>query len=140
MKIPFFNRVRTRQITVGTSHEAGLQARTVLERLLDEMPELLLACVVEVQSGRVLASYSREPYLNPNQISLRYAKLLQLTSKTVAAKQIPGGPLTESTVLLEDQFHTLRPMHQGQWYCFVAVRFADANLGMAWDILRRHTA
>ena len=140
MTIPFLNRVRLRQITAGTSHEAGVQARTVLEKLLAEMPELLLACVVEIQSGRVLASYTREAHLNPNQISLRYAKLLQLTAKTLAAKHIPGGPLTDSTVLLEDQFHTMRPMHDGQWYCFVAVRFADANLGMAWDILRRHTS
>lgn len=139
MTIPFFNRVRTRQITVGTSQEAGAQARTVLEKLLAELPELLLACVVEVQSGRVLASYTQEAHLNPNQISLRYAKLLQLTAKILAAKQIPGGPLTDSTVVLEDQFHTLRPMHNGQWYCFVAIRFADANLGMASDILRRHT-
>lgn len=140
MKIPFLNRVRTRQITVGTSNEAGVQARTVLEKLLAEMPELLLTCVVEVPSGRVLASYTRETHLNPNQISLRYAKLLQLTTKKLAAKQIPGGPLTDITVLLEDQFHTLRPMHNGQWYCFIAIRFADANLGMTWDILRRHTS
>jgi hypothetical protein len=140
MTIPFLNRVRIRQITVGTSNEAGLQARTVLEKLLAEMPEILLTCVVEVQSGRVLASYTREAHLNPNQISLRYAKLLQLTAKTLASQQIPGGPLTDITVLLEDQFHTVWPMHNGQWYCFVAVRLADANLGMARDIMRRHTS
>ncbi|TGE10091.1 roadblock/LC7 domain-containing protein [Hymenobacter fodinae] len=140
MTIPFLNRVRIRQITVGTSNEAGLQARTVLEKLLAEMPELLLTCVVEVQSGRVLASYTRESHLNPNHLSLRYAKLLQLTTKTLAAQQIPGGPLTDITVLLEDQFHIVWPMRNGHWYCFVAVRFADANLGMARDIMRRHTA
>jgi hypothetical protein len=140
MTIPFLNRVRIRQITVGTSNEAGLQARTVLEKLLAEMPEILLTCVVEVPSGRVLASYTRETYLNPNQLSLRYAKLLQLTTKTLAAQHIPGGPLTDMTVLLEDQFHTVWPMHNGHWYCFVAVRLADANLGMARDIMRRHTA
>lgn len=139
MNIPFLNRLSIRKITVGTSNEAGLQARTVLEKLLADMPELLLACVVEVQSGRVLASYTTAASLNPNQLSLRYAKLLRLTTDTLAAQRIPGGPLTDITVVLEDQFHTLRPMHQGQWYCFVAIRFADANLGITWDIMRRHT-
>jgi hypothetical protein len=140
MNIPFLNRPSIRKITVGTSNEAGLQARTVLENLLADMPELLLACVVEVHSGRVLASYTTAAILNPNQISLRYAKLLRLTAETLASHKIPGGPLTDFTALLEDQFHTIRPMRQGEWYCFVAIRFADANLGITWDIMRRHTS
>ncbi|SNR44026.1 hypothetical protein [Hymenobacter mucosus] len=140
MNIPFLNRPKIRKITVSTSDAAGTQAGTILEKLLGDMPELLLTCVVETQSGRVLASYTTATTLNPNQISLRYAKLLRLTTDTLAARNMPSGSLTDITVMLEDQLHTLRPMHNGQWYCFIAVRFADTNLGMAWEILRRHTS
>ena len=139
MQFPFLSRLSLRKITVGTSDEAGQVARTVLENLLVDLPELLLACLVDVSSGRVLASYTTASPLNPNQISLRYAKLLRTTDTVLAAKQIPGGPLTEMTLLLEDQLHMIRPLPKKSWYCFLAVRFADTNLGMATDILRRHT-
>ncbi|SHK19083.1 hypothetical protein [Hymenobacter psychrotolerans] len=140
MPFSFLNRFSLRKITVGTTDDAGQAARTVLEQLLTELPEMLLACLVEVSSGRVLASYTTASALNPNQISLRYAKLLRQTDSALAARQIPGGPLTEMTLLLEDQLHLIRPLPTRGWYCFLAVRFADTNLGMASEILRRQTA
>ena len=140
MQFPFLNRPSIRKVTVGTTDEAGRVARTVMEGLLAELPELLLACLVEVPSGRVVASYTTAANLNPNQINLRYAKLLRATDAALATQQIPGGPLMEMTLLLEDQLHIIRPLPNSSWYCFLAVRFADTNLGMATEILRRHTA
>lgn len=140
MNIPFFNRPSIRKITVGAASEDSKLARTLIEQLLRDMPELLMTCVVEVNSGRVLASYTTASALNPNQINLRYAKLLRQTTTALQERQIPGEMLTDMTMLLEDQLHMLRPLRQGQWFCFVALRFADTNLGMAWDIVRRHTA
>jgi hypothetical protein len=140
MQFPFLNRPSIRKITVGTADDAGRVARTVIERLLNELPELLLTCLVDVSSGRVIASYTTSAALNPNQISLRYAKLLRATDAALAAKHIPGGPLTEMALLLDDQLHIVRPLPNSSCYCFLAVRFADTNLGMASEILRRHTA
>lgn len=140
MQFPFLNRFSVRKITVGTATETGQRARQVIEHLLGELPELLMVCVVEVPSGRVLASYTTASALNPNQISLRYAKLLQLTDRALATQQLPGGPLTEMALLLDEQLHLVRPVSQGQGYCFLAVRSADTNLGMASEVLRRHTA
>jgi len=139
MQFPFLNRLRLRTVTVGTNDEAGQIARTTIEQFLDELPELLMICLVEVPSGRVIGSYTTVASLNPNQISLRYAKLLRATDAALAAQQISGGPLTEMTLLLEDQLHMLRPLEQNPWYCYLAVRSADTNLGMASEILRRHT-
>ncbi|GAB3287088.1 hypothetical protein [Hymenobacter tenuis] len=140
MRIPFLSRPSIRQIVVGTSNEAGTKAHSVLQKLLSDLPEILMACVVEVHSGKVLASYTTTESLNPNQISLRYAKLVQLTAKTVSSHHIPGGPLTDATLMLEDQLHALRITQQGAWYCFLAIRFADANLAMALEVLRRHSS
>ena len=139
MQFPFLNRLSLRKITVGTANEAGQQARIVLDQLLGELPDLLMACVVEVPSGRVVASYTTAATLNPNQISLRYAKLLRTTDVALAAQHIPGGPLTEMTLLLDEQLHLVRPIQGGQGYCFLAVRSADTNLAMASELLRRHS-
>jgi len=139
MNLPFFNRLPLKKIIVGVSDESGKQAQKVLEGLLTELPDLLMACVVETASGRVLASYTANSSYNPNQISLRNAKLLRTMEEALAKKAWPGGPLTDVSVILEDQLHHLRPMNGGKWYCFLAVRLADANLGIAKEIMRRHT-
>ncbi|MCI1189199.1 hypothetical protein MON38_17380 [Hymenobacter sp. DH14] len=116
------------------------RSREVIEGLLQELPDLLMACVVNVQSGRVLASYTVSNAYNPNQISLRNAKLLRIVEDALAAKAWAGGSLTDISVMLEDQLHHLRPMNDGRWYCFLAVHTADANLGIAKEIMRRHTS
>lgn len=116
------------------------RSREVIEGLLQELPDLLMACVVNAQSGRVLASYTVSNAYNPNQISLRNAKLLRIVDDALTAKAWAGGPLTDISVMLEDQLHHLRPMNDGKWYCLLAVHTADANLGIAKEIMRRHTA
>ena len=140
MNIPFFNRLQLKKITLGTADEAGKRAQKVLEGLLEDIPDLLMSCVVETHSGRVLASYTTHSTYNPNQISLRNAKLLRTIAEALTTKAWTGGPLTDVSVMLEDQLHHLRPMNDGKWYCFLAVRTADANLGIAKEIMRRHTA
>ena len=116
------------------------RSKEVIEGLLRELPDLLMACVVNAQSGRVVASYTVSNNYNPNQISLRNAKLLRVMDEAIAAKAWVGGPLTDLSVMLEDQLHHLRPMNNGKWYCFLAVHTADANLGIAKEIMRRHTS
>ena len=139
MNLPFFNRLQLKKVTVGTDDEMGKRSKEVIEGLLTDLPDLLMACVVNIQSGRVLASYTVNNSYNPNQISLRNAKILRIMDDALAAKAWVGGPLTDVSVMLEDQLHHLRPMNDGKWYCFLAVHTADANLGIAKEIMRRHT-
>ncbi|WP_201980177.1 hypothetical protein [Hymenobacter rubidus] len=126
-------------MTVATDDEMAKRSKEVIEGLLHDLPDLLMACVVNTQSGRVVASYTVSNSYNPNQISLRNAKLLRIMEDALAAKAWLGGPLTDVSVMLEDQLHHLRPMKEGKWYCFLAVHTADANLGIAKEIMRRHT-
>jgi hypothetical protein len=105
-----------------------------------ELPDMLLGYIVDCQTSNVLAFYTVSNAYNPNQLSLRNTKLLRTMQEALANKAWPGGPLTDVSVILEDQLHHLRPLKGGDWYCFVAVRLADANLGIIKDVVRRHTA
>ena len=136
--LSFLQRLPLKKITIGVSDGAGLRAQQAIAGLLEELPDLLMTCVVEVATGRVLASYTTHSSFNPNQISLRYAKFLRTAHEAYTNGVWPGGPLTDASVILEDQLHYLRPMNNEQWYGFLAVRLADANLGMAKEIVRRH--
>ncbi len=133
--LPFLNRFSLHKLV-----EAGSSpARLVLEALLRELPELLLACVVEVASGKVLAYYTTQVEYSPHHVSLRYARLLRSTHHTLAHQRWMNGPLADITMVLDEHLHHLRPLHADQWYCFVAVRTADVNLALLKDAVRRCT-
>lgn len=139
MNFPFFNRLQVKKV-VATSGEAGQRAEAILTALLRELPELLLAYVADSQTGNILASYTASSAYNPNQLNLRTTKQLRTMNEALSTGAWPGGPLTDVSVLLEDQLHHLRPVAGGQWHCFVAVRLADANLGIVKEVTRRATA
>jgi hypothetical protein len=138
MNFPFFNRLQVKKV-VAASGEAGHRAEAMLTALLLELPELLLAYIADSQTGTILASYTANSAYNPNHLNLRTTKQLRTMSDTLAANTWLGGPLLDVSMLLEDQLHHLRPVADGQWHCFVAVRLADANLGILKDVVRRAT-
>ncbi|RSK35278.1 hypothetical protein [Hymenobacter metallilatus] len=138
MNISFFNRLPLRKVVIGVNDEAGQRAQQLINNLLQDLPEALLICVVDVHSGRLFAWYSASAAYNPNRISLRNGKLLRLITDTQATHAWLGGPLVDITVLLEDQFHCIRPLPQSTAYCFLAARTDDVNLGIAKEIMRRH--
>jgi len=109
---------------------------------MQELPELLLAYLVDTQSSAVLAFYTTSNTYNPHQLSLRNTKLLRSMQEALATKAWVGGPLTDVSITLEDQIHHLRPLvvAQGSWYCFVAARLADSNMGMVKEVVRRCTS
>jgi hypothetical protein len=142
MNFPFFNRLQLKKIVVPTATESGRRAEKMLESIMQELPELLLAYLVDTQSGAILAFYTTSNTYNPNQLSLRNTKLLRSMQEALATKAWVGGPLTDVSITLEDQIHHLRPLAvaEGNWYCFVAARLADANMGMVKEVVRRCTS
>lgn len=140
MNFPFFNRLQVKKIVVPTAGEPGRQAEAMLAKLLGELPELLMAYIADNQSGTMLSSYTANAAYNPNHLTLRNTKLLRTIQDALATKAWVGGPLTDTSVILEDQLHHLRPLPAQGWHCFVAVRLADANLGILKDVVRRATS
>ncbi len=138
MNFPFFNRLQVKKV-VAVASEAGQRAEAMLLALLRELPDLLLAYVADSQTGAILASYTASAAYNPNQLNLRTTRQLRTINEALATGAWPGGPLTEVAVFLEDQLHYLRPVADGRWHCFVAVRLADANLGILKEVTRRAT-
>ncbi|RYY21440.1 MAG: hypothetical protein EOO36_00820 [Cytophagaceae bacterium] len=141
MNFPFFNRLQLKKIVVPASAAAGQRAEKILAGIVQELPDLLLTYLVDTQSGALLAFYTASSTYNPNLLSLRNNKLLRTMQEALATKAWVGGPLTDVSIILEDQIHHLRPLDvpEGTWYCFIATRLADANLGMVKEVMRRCT-
>ena len=139
MNLPFFNRPTLGKIISSSTNESEKPAQAAVEGILRDLPDLLLVYVADIASGRVLASYTTHRSYNPNQISLRNAKLFTLFDKYHHTHDWLGGPVLDLSVVLDEQLHHLRPFHGGKWYCFVAVLTTDANLGVLKNVTRRHT-
>lgn len=140
MNLPFFNRLPVKKISI-LSPDTGVsqQTKQLLEALLQDLPDLLLAYIVDIQTGRLLAFYTASSVYNPHQVSLRSAKLLQMLAAAFAEQPWMTSPLTDVSVMLEDQLHYLFPCNNGQWGCFLATYLKDANLGITKKIASRHT-
>jgi hypothetical protein len=136
LSLSFLNRFLLHKLVAGGERPA----RLVVEALLRELPELLLACVVDVPSGKVLAYYTAQAHYSPYHLSRHYTQLLGSTHHTLASQPWLTGPLTELTVVLDEDLHHLRPLHNEQWYCFVAVHIADTNLALLKDAVRHSTS
>ncbi|TDN37662.1 hypothetical protein E4631_02025 [Hymenobacter sp. UV11] len=140
MNFPFFNRLQLKKIVVPTASESGRRAEKMLVDIVQELPELLLGYIVDTQSGSILSFYTVSNSYNPNQLSLRNTKLLRTMQEALANKAWVGGPLTDVSIILEDQIHHLRPLNELGWYCFAAARLADSNMGMVKEVVRRCTS
>lgn len=137
MKFSFFTRLQPKKIVSGANTDAARRAEQVLAVVLDGLPELLLGYVFDLTHNTLLASYTVSSAYNPHQLTVRNAKLLHTVGQAVASGAWPGGPCTDLTVMLDEQMHYLRPLPEQGWYCFAAVRLADANMGMVKEVLRR---
>lgn len=124
---------------LAASNEEGQRAQKIVEGLLQDMPDLLLTCIVDIQSGKLLAFYTVGSAYNPHHLSLRHAKLFQMLEAALAEQAWMTGPLLDVSVILEDQLHYACPCNEGKWCCFLAVYLKDANLGITKKIVNRHT-
>lgn len=140
MNFPFFNRLQLKKIVVPTTNGSAQRAEKMLSEIIRELPELLLVYIVDMQSGNILAFYTVSSNYNPNQLSLRNTKLLRTMQEAVAKKAWVGGPLTDVSVVLEDQIHHVRPLPDEGWYCFAAARLADSNMAIVKEVIRRCTS
>lgn len=122
---------------MGTAN--ARQAEQLLASILKDLPELLFGYVFDIKSNALLASYTVSNAYNPHQLTVRNVKLLHTVQQALATGAWPGGPCTDLAVMLDEHMHYLRPLPEREWYCFAAVRHADANIGMVKEVIRRAT-
>jgi hypothetical protein len=124
------------RVVAGTD-TAAAGAASVLEYLLAELPELLLAAVVATDSGKVLASYATHPQQWPSAAAPFWvAAVEQLQASQQAQGPAPEQP-AEILVTLPTQLHLLHLAPDGRYLLGLAIAAADTNLALARGILRQ---
>lgn len=142
MNLPFLRHLPGlgRQLPARVIPEsAAAAAKATLQRLLTELPELLLAAVIEVESGQAVASYTSQPQLRLTAAAPFWAaSVRQLQASQVAQQQAEEQP-EEILITMLSQLHLLRLPPTGHYCLYLAVDAQDTSLALAREVLRQST-
>jgi hypothetical protein len=128
MKLPFLRYLPglgsppVRQVVGGP----GTPATAALHYLLSELPELLLAAVLDLPTGQLLATYAAERGYQPSLLATPVAAVVQLLQQQSPAPEQPA----EILLTLASQLHLVRLRPGSQQVLFLAVGSHDTNLAL----------
>ena len=128
MKLPFLRYLPSlgsppvRQV-VG---DPGTPATAALHYLVTELPELLLAAVLDLPTGQLLATYAAERGYQPSLLATPVAAVVQLLQQQSPAPEQP----VEVLLTLASQLHLVRLRPAGRQVLFLAIGSHDTNLAL----------
>lgn len=116
----------------STTNAAG---KTV-QNILDSLPQLIAAAVVDVQSGLALASHSNSPTFNPEAAAAYNAEVVKQKLKAMAALKLQGEQIDDILITLTNQLHLIKLLEGGKKFIYLAVDPRDTSLAIAREVLR----
>ena len=137
MRLPFLHKPVVKKITGDALGIDRHKADSIIKHLIQALPELVAASVVDVRSAKTLAAYTSLVSFDPYKISSRNAELMRQVQKMMTAPWMPTQQLNDMIFLLDEQMHCMRTTPDGQWLYYVAVRQADSNMALVRDVMRR---
>lgn len=142
MNLPFLRHLsslgrRPLHRVVVENAAATTGAEATLQYLLAELPELLLAAVVAVESGQVLAGYASQPHLWPALAAPSWAATVRQLQASQAAQQPAAEQPAEILTTLLTQLHLLRLHPASRHFLYLAVDAHDTNLALAREVMRQ---
>jgi hypothetical protein len=136
-KIPFFNRVSDLLDPLPEADRS--QAAAVVQSVIQDLPELLSATVIDVETGRILAEYVAEKGGNTTLAAQAHAEMVRQQRQAMTALQLGSEELLEDILVTQrQQLHLIRLMHGGRWMLSLAANVQDTNLGIARTVLHAH--
>jgi len=131
MKLPFLRYLPglgsppVRQV-VGGPGSPSAPAEAALRYLLAELPELLLAAVLDLPTNQLLATYAAERGYQPSLLAAPVAAVVQLLQQQSPAPEQP----VEVLLTLPSQLHLVRLRPAGRQVLFLAIGSHDTNLAL----------
>lgn len=143
MKIPFLKQLQ--RLAGPVAHEVELVApagsasapiERAIRHLLAELPDMLMGAVVEVATGKTLATYTTDRDLRPGVVAGFNAEAVRQVQAAVRAQATPDEQVEEMLFTLPSQLHLLRLEATRRWFIYLAVETRDTNLAIAREVMR----
>lgn len=144
MKIPFLRHLPSlgrRPLFKIVANPEALAGGTevALQHLLAELPELLMAAVIALGSGQVLASYTTQPQLWPSAAAPFWTAAVQQLQSSQAAQSPAPAQLEEILITMPAQLHLLYLAPSQHYLLCLVIGAADTNLALAREVMRQAT-
>lgn len=140
MKIPFLQHLpgwRTPPVQRVVASAKSEAEAAVLRQLLAELPDLLLAAVLDLATGQPLATYAAEAAYQPARPALAAAEALRQLQAGLAAQGQPATELQEVILTLPSQLHLLRMRPGGRQFLYLVADAHDTNLALVRQLAQQ---
>ncbi len=149
MIIPFLTRFFFEDTDSGLSKTTfadglSLQLKQRFESLLldiaGDLPDLLIVSVIDLQSGRLLATRQLGGKLNPAKAAPYHAAGIRQNQLALQIWELAPGEAIEDMLITSDtQWHVLRLLPGNRHFVHLLVSHRDTNLAIAREVLRTRT-
>lgn len=119
------------QVVPGAGLSNG-PATAALHYLLAELPELLLAAVLDLTSGQLLATYAADRDHQPSLVAT--AVTTAIRQAALLRQEQAAEELAELLLTLSSQLHLVRLRPGGQQALYLAIGSHDTNLALARQV------
>jgi hypothetical protein len=134
--LPGLNGSRTQQVVTGRDSRAAA-AKAAIDQLLEHLPDLLVATVVDVVSGTPLASYAAERRYQSTALTAAVVAAAQQVQANLATQEDSAtNQLHEILLTLSGQLHLSCLGAHGQ-LLYLAADSHDTNLAIARQLARQ---
>ncbi|WP_245882917.1 hypothetical protein [Hymenobacter chitinivorans] len=120
----------------AVAQQAEPKASRVIQGLVQALPGLLAAAVVQTDSGNTLAQHSATDQLNPATAAAYNAEVVRQKQKAMAALQLSGETIDDILISLSTQLHLIKLSADGRQFIYLVANARDTNLGLAREALR----
>ena len=142
MKLSFLQQLQrltglaTGRILLAGSGPERVASEQLMEYLLAELPDLLMAAVVEISTGDAWATYSSERDYRTTAVVGYNAEVIRQIQALLRAQRQADEALDEILITLPSQVHLLRLLPDQKNFVYLAVDSHDTNLAIAREVLR----
>ncbi len=136
MRIPFFNRVTARKLTVKTTGPEASRIATALYTILAQLPDLQLLYLADNHTADVLAYYTKSSALIPAALAHESSALYCRPPRAVGPAASAAPPLREAVYVLGQQLHFTSACQRAAWHWGVVVSRPDVSLALVRAVLR----
>ncbi|HEX8425593.1 hypothetical protein [Hymenobacter sp.] len=117
-----------------------VRAATTVEKLRQELPELLAVAVIDIQTSKTLAAFSCLRELAPARAAVYNVEVVRQKRRALEALGLANEKIEDILITLREQLHLLRVSQDGQQLLYLVVNTHDTNLAIARTVLRAHSA
>ncbi len=144
MKLPFLKQLQ--RLTGLPTHELVIEdtgpgsessgVEQALQHLLAELPDLLMAAVVNTETGKAAGLYTTERGLRPDLVAGFNAEAVRQVRAALVAQQATDEVVRELLFTLRSQVHVVHLSASGQQFLYLAADSHDTNLALAREVMR----